>query len=244
MAELGKILIADDEEIFLHNNAERLREQGFQCDCASDGITALQMLREAEYDLLIADIKMEGNFELELIRNLPRTVDFMPVILVTGYPSVKTATQAIQLKVAAYLIKPFAFEELLLHVKDSIGYRRVSETVRNLRNRIDQCNEDLKQIEKSTAITPQAWSKMTFATLTKLTFRHICGALSDLEKLTETSYADSDERICDLHGCPKVKSLKDALSETIEVIERTKKSFKSKDLEELRKKLFGILKDI
>ncbi len=243
MAEPGKILIADDEEVFLHGTAELLRGQGFQCDCASDGITALQLLRGAEYDLLIADIKMEGNFELDLVRNLPRTVEFMPVILVTGYPSVKTATQAIQLKVAAYLIKPFVFEELLVHVKDSIGYRRVSETVRNLRNRIDQCGVDLKQIETPTGIPSQAWSKMTVSTLTKLTFRHICGALSDLEKLTETPYADSDKGICDLYGCPKVTLLKKALSETIEVIEKTKKSFKSKDLEELRKNLWGILKE-
>src|SRR4030042_1592190 len=119
MGDLGRILIADDEETFRNSIADLLRRGGYQCDCAPDAIVAAELLRSADYDLLIADIKMEGNFELEFIRELPQIAEGMPVILVTGYPSLRSAIESIQLPVAAYLVKPFEFEELLVQVQNS-----------------------------------------------------------------------------------------------------------------------------
>src|SRR4030066_2379096 len=120
MADLGRILIADDEETFRNSMADLLRRGGYQCDCAPDAIVAAELLRSNDYDLLIADIKMEGNFELEFIQDLPQIATGMPVILVTGYPSLKTAIQSVQLPVVAYLVKPFEFKELLEQVQKSI----------------------------------------------------------------------------------------------------------------------------
>ena len=94
MSELGRILIADDEETFLMSTADLLRNEGFECDCAPDATSAAQMLRSGDHDLLIADIKMPGNFELEFIRDLPQIAEGLPVILVTGYPTLDTAIQS------------------------------------------------------------------------------------------------------------------------------------------------------
>jgi CheY-like chemotaxis protein len=99
-------LIADDEETFLLSTADLLRREGYHCDCAPDGKRAAEMLGKGEYDLLIADIKMPGNGNLELVREMPRLAEGLPVILVTGYPSLKTAMESFQLPVAAYLPKP------------------------------------------------------------------------------------------------------------------------------------------
>ena len=124
MTDQGRILIADDEETFLNSMADLLRQAGYQCDCAPNAIVAAELLRNANYDLLIADIKMEGNFELELIRDLPQLAEGMSVILVTGYPSLKSAIQSLQLPVVAYLIKPFEFNELLVQIQISVkNYR-------------------------------------------------------------------------------------------------------------------------
>src|SRR4030042_6214874 len=101
MGDLRRILIADDEETFRNSLADLLRQAGYQCDCAPDAIVAAELLHSAEYDLLIADIKMQGNFELEFIRALPQIAEGMPVILVTGYPSLRSAIESIQLPVAA-----------------------------------------------------------------------------------------------------------------------------------------------
>ncbi|MCI0692942.1 response regulator [candidate division KSB1 bacterium] len=64
------------------------------------------MLGKNRYDLLIADIKMPGNDELEFIEEPPAIAEGLPVILVTGYPSLNTAIKSTRLHVAGYMMKP------------------------------------------------------------------------------------------------------------------------------------------
>ena len=84
MAGPGSILIADDEETFLRSTARLLHREGYDCDCALDADRAVEMLRTGRYDLLIADIKMPGNPNLKLVRDVQQLAAGMPVILVTG----------------------------------------------------------------------------------------------------------------------------------------------------------------
>lgn len=102
----GHILLADDEESFLSTTARLLRREGYTCDCAKDASTAIQMLREQEYDVLISDIRMPGNDDLELIREASQIAKGLPVILITGYPTVQTAIQSVGVNVSSYLVKP------------------------------------------------------------------------------------------------------------------------------------------
>ena len=127
MADLGRILLADDEETFLYSTCELLRRSGYRCDRASNAKIAAAMLREQKYDLLIADIKMPGNAELELIRDLPKFAGGLAVILVTGYPPIYSAAVERQLPVRAYLIKPFDFSELLAIVRKSVANQAVDQ---------------------------------------------------------------------------------------------------------------------
>lgn len=120
MAELGRILLADDEETFLNSTCELFRRSGFRCDRAPTAATAAALLREQEYDLLIADVKMPGNADLALIRQLPQLARNLPVILVTGYPPFHGAVEKL-LPIAACLIKPFDFAELLGMVKKTVA---------------------------------------------------------------------------------------------------------------------------
>jgi DNA-binding response OmpR family regulator len=113
----GRILLADDEETFRCATAELLRRRGYACDDAPDGGTAAALLAERRHDLLIVDIRMQGNRDLELIAGLRRAGDPIPVVIVTGYPSLVTAIKAVDLRVSAYLVKPVDFEDLLERVR-------------------------------------------------------------------------------------------------------------------------------
>jgi FixJ family two-component response regulator len=244
MAELGRILIADDEETFLYSTADLLRKQGYQCDCAPDAATAGEMLRADEYDLLIADIKMPGNAELEFIQELPRMAEGMPVILVTGYPSLGSAIQSIQLPVAAYVVKPFEFDELLAQVRRSTETFRVYRAVRTTQQRLRDWLKELTSIEEVLKVAPDF--QASFAPVDaflELTFQNIVGSMSDLKHLTQSIAMHNLEgqEVCHLLHCPRLTELTDALSETVGVLEKTKHAFKSKDLGELRRKLEGIV---
>jgi ActR/RegA family two-component response regulator len=243
MTDLGRILIADDEETFLNSTADLLRREGYQCDCAPDAIVAAEILRSADYDLLIADIKMKGNSELELIRNIPQLAEGMPVILVTGYPSVKSAVQSIHLPVAAYLVKPLEFDKLLAQVQDAIKNFRLFKAVESTQRRLQQWGKDLNEIESFLNSIPRYGCSTPIDTFLTLTFQNIAGALSDLKHLSEAlSTGGLAQEVCHLLNCPRLTTLKQTLVDTAGVLERTKSAFKSKELGELRKKLEGLIK--
>ena len=109
MVDKPRILIADDEESFLLSTGELLRLEGFEVHTAHDGREAAAMLNGQTFDLLITDIRMPGNQDLDLVRYAQAQNDILPVIMVTSYPSMPTAMQAMQLSVIAYLIKPMDF---------------------------------------------------------------------------------------------------------------------------------------
>ncbi len=120
MANSGHILIADDDETFLQSTADWLRREEYVCDCASDARSVIEVLRLARYDLLITDIKMPGNTGLELIKNLPKNAEGMPVILVTGNHLINTEIQSLQPPVVACMHKPLDFDKLLAQVRISM----------------------------------------------------------------------------------------------------------------------------
>ena len=146
LARRGRILIADDEESVLLSTADLLRIEGYECACASGAKTAFDMLRKKEYDLLIADIKMQGNSDLELIKKLPEIVHRMPVILVTGYPSLSSAVQSTNLPVVAYLIKPFEFSELLTVAQGAIAGEGSHLRANQLSGVINAMASDLEEV--------------------------------------------------------------------------------------------------
>ena len=123
-----RILLADDEATFRQATAELFRERGYSCDEAADAQEAAAQLRVRSYDVAILDVRMPGNTDLELLDLLATLEDSPLVILITGYPTLlsgwadeRRTEAAKKPSVAAYLIKPFRFEELLRHVEQIIA---------------------------------------------------------------------------------------------------------------------------
>ena len=245
MAEQGRILIADDEETFLHSTADFLRREGYDCDTVPDGKGAAKALQAGEYDLLIADIKMPGNADLELIRKLPKIAEGLPVILVTGYPSLKTAVDSVQLPVLAYLPKPLEYENLLEGVREGVRKFQAFKTIRKIRNRLRRGEEDLRKVQASSPKLNLSGPSPTMDCFLTITFQNLIDSLGDLKNLAQAlSVGMGNQDICHLWTCPRLSLLKKGLEETVEVLERTKNSFRSKELGDLRKKLEGLLKTL
>ncbi len=119
--QTSKILIADDDETFLLATTDLLRREGYECYYAPDAKTVIETLKSVKFDLLISDINMPGNNELELIKELPEIAEGLPVILITGSLYSDAQIQSLKPPVTACLSKPLDFEELLMHVRSSIG---------------------------------------------------------------------------------------------------------------------------
>ena len=245
MSTMGRILLADDEEFFLSTTSDLLVDEGYECVQSQDAESALIKLKSSAFDLLIADIHMPGNSELELVKELREVAEGMPVILVTGDPSLETATKSIQLPVAAYMTKPLDIEMLLTHVKNAINNYKTYCSMQNTSQRLQEWQKDLDTIKEVVSNTLESTPSIPIHTFFKLTFRNIAESLLDLEHLIEGLDSNSkDQYACNLLDCPSLTKMKGGLIETMEVLRKTRESFKSKDLARLRDKLDTIVKDV
>lgn len=118
-----RILVADDEPLFLRTTAELLRKAGYECTCAADGNAALQALARERFDLVLSDLNMPGNLKLELLREGRRQWREIPLIVITGAPSLPTAIESVRLGIADYLLKPVKYDDLLASVRRALAHR-------------------------------------------------------------------------------------------------------------------------
>ncbi len=119
-AKKGRILLADDDDVFLQVTSHLLQSEGYECLSATDAKTVIEKLKSSHYDLLISDINMPGNKELELIKYLQEVGEVIPVILATGNPAIHSSIQSLHYPVLAYMFKPFAVDKFLAQVEISV----------------------------------------------------------------------------------------------------------------------------
>jgi len=237
-----RILIADDEETFYESTADLLRREGYDCDCAPDGATAANMVRGERYDLLIADIRMPGNPELELVKEIAHADPGLPVILVTGYPALHSAMQSVDLPVWAYMLKPIDFDDLLPRVRSAVQYHRRYQIIRHSQRRLQEWGDHVEVVESVMRRTPGEAAHVPVNAFATLTLRNVSAALSDLQQLIDSlTSAAGHPDVCHLLECPRPVTLCAGIRDAISVLERTKRSFKSRDLGELRQRLQDLL---
>jgi DNA-binding NtrC family response regulator len=107
-----KILIVDDELTVCKSIRQALLSQNYDVEMALSGEEALQKEEQGNYDVIIADLMMPGLSGLDLLKSLKAKNTRAKVIMVTGYPTMKTTVQAIQIGAFDYLPKPFLPAEL------------------------------------------------------------------------------------------------------------------------------------
>src|SRR5581483_6768062 len=109
----ARILLADDESLFLSATAQLLRRAGYECLCVSDGRAALEALQRESFDAALVDLNMPGNLKLELLREGRSQRPDVPLIVVTGMPTLPSAIESVRLGITDYLLKPLDIDDLL-----------------------------------------------------------------------------------------------------------------------------------
>lgn len=229
MPQSARLLIADDDEHALSFTRQVLVEAGYECDSAQDGHEAAKMLKQNAYDLFVSDIEMPGNKDLALIRQLPDLAPGLGVLLLTAFPSIQTATESLRLPVVAYLSKPFVREELLAHVKEAVEKNRVFRTVCASQSRYQALEQQLQEVKRALA-TSRTDPDVPLGAYVTLTLENIAASILELKKYSEAIGKNNSSA-----------QYAEAILEAIQVLEKTKKSFKSKDLGDLRQRLERIL---
>ncbi|MEN8189127.1 MAG: response regulator [Thermodesulfobacteriota bacterium] len=115
------VLIVDDNDILRKRLVKGFVRRGYTVCSAPNYDEAIELIRDVSPDLAVVDLKMTGKSGLELVRDGMRLVPALKVVVLTGYGSIATATEAIRLGAVSYLGKPADIDEILNAFKREDG---------------------------------------------------------------------------------------------------------------------------
>lgn len=238
-----KVLLADDEYSFARTTARLLERHGLQCQVVSNGREALTRLNAEHFDVLVADIKMPGNDDLELLRQVGELINSPVVILITGYPSIDTAAISVELGAFAYKIKPFDLEDFIQTVKRAGDHACMRNRVNHRTVVTRQALEQLLELRQTlTARQHQSLDQSTREYLQLLLVTMADTAMEATNLLDcLAGRASLEQPVRKLSHDPQAEALRNAIQESVAVLERTKNAFKSKELASLRRRLSKLL---
>ena len=125
---MTRILIAEDERHIASFLEKGLTANGFSTSVASDGVTAAAIARDGDFDLVILDLGLPGRDGLDVLSELRRRGERLPVIVLTARDAVPDRVAGLELGADDYVTKPFSFEELLARVRARLRDDRSEES--------------------------------------------------------------------------------------------------------------------
>jgi len=117
-----KILVIDDEETIRDSCRQVLERQGLGIETAVDGKTGLEVLDSFKPDLVILDLKMPGVQGIDVLREMQKISPATVIIVITGYPTLESAIEAMKCGAYDFLPKPFTPHELRVVVKRALEH--------------------------------------------------------------------------------------------------------------------------
>jgi DNA-binding NtrC family response regulator len=120
MNEAARILVVDDDESIRKSFSPALEGAGYVVDTAENGTDAVKMAEAGFYNLVLIDIRLPDMEGTKLLSTLKETRPKMVKIIITGYPSLQNAVEAVNKGADAYIIKPVKMDELLEMVKEHL----------------------------------------------------------------------------------------------------------------------------
>jgi two-component system OmpR family response regulator len=112
-----RVLVVEDEPKLRAVLCQGMQEAGYAVDSAGDGPTALELTQRSIYDALVLDVMLPGFDGLELLRRLRADDVWTPVLMLTARDTVSDRVSGLDAGADDYLIKPFAFTELISRVR-------------------------------------------------------------------------------------------------------------------------------
>jgi len=116
-----RVLVVDDEKAVCDLLVSFLKSLSYEVDTAADGLEALDKYAHAHFDLVLTDLSMPNMDGLELARQLRELDDEAVVLMITGYPTIGSAVEAIKQGATDYITKPFALDEIKIRIEKAIG---------------------------------------------------------------------------------------------------------------------------
>jgi len=149
MGEHARILIVDDDESIRKVLSTILEEEGYTVDIAKNGKDAIRKSYEKFYNLALIDIRLSDVGGTELLTRMKDTTPKMRKIMITGYPSLQNAVEALNKGANAYIMKPLDIDKILKTIKEQLKkqWKEKKYSQEKVTDFIETCVKELEKEE-------------------------------------------------------------------------------------------------
>jgi DNA-binding NtrC family response regulator len=191
------ILVVDDDKDVCEYLQDFLTSDGYAVTCVNDPTNALDALREKEHHVAVLDIMMPKLSGIDLLEQIRRVDDDIAVIILTGYPSLETATASIEHEVSAYIRKPFNIDDF----RDALA--RIAKKKGLVLRREDELHltigRNIRELRKGRGLTLKQMSRRTKLSVSLLSQIERAESSASVSSLFKVATA-LDVRITELFG--------------------------------------------
>jgi DNA-binding NtrC family response regulator len=191
------IVVIDDDKDVCEYLQDFLTSDGYSVTCVNDPTQALDALREREYHVAILDLMMPKLNGIDLLGQIRKVDDDLAVIILTGYPSLESATASIEHEVSAYIRKPFSIEDF----RDALG--RIAKKKGLVLRREDELHltigRNIRELRKGRGLTLKQMSRRTKLSVSLLSQIERAESSASVSSLFKVATA-LDVKITELFG--------------------------------------------
>jgi DNA-binding NtrC family response regulator len=112
-----KILVVDDDAIVIKSCRRILEAEGFEVSAVPGADSALEAMKNSDFDLMLIDVKMPQRDGMYLMREVKKSWPEIPIIVMSGYPTPETIAEVLRLGATLFIPKPFRPDELMKSVR-------------------------------------------------------------------------------------------------------------------------------
>jgi len=138
---MPEILIVDDEKVIRETLKDILEYEGYKIDESSDGLSALEKIKQKKYDVVLCDIKMPKMDGIEVLEQSMAFNPEIPFIMISGHGTVEIAIEATRKGAFAFITKPPDLNQLLLHVRNAIDKTELVQETKSLKRKISKTRD-------------------------------------------------------------------------------------------------------
>jgi DNA-binding NtrC family response regulator len=152
MGEHARILVIDDDQSIRKTLAVILEDEGYLVDTVENGKQAIDKSKNDFYNLTLIDIRLPDMEGTELLTRMKDTTPKMRKIIITGYPALQNAIDAVNKGADAYILKPFDTEKILKTIREQL-IKQEEEKKYSQKKVIEFIGTQVKELEKEKVLT-------------------------------------------------------------------------------------------
>jgi DNA-binding NtrC family response regulator len=124
MNDKASILIVDDEEVVRHSHLRSLAGTGCHAQAAEDGQQAIRVMEQHPFDVVLLDLRMPGLDGMDVLKIIKERWPDSEVVVITGYPTIESAKEAVRLGAQNYITKPVGPDDVIKAAHEAMTQKR------------------------------------------------------------------------------------------------------------------------